>query len=154
MKKVFFGTLAIGFAANLMAQTGSAPVVEADGKKLQVMNMDAKGRAPWGGYSQIGNAVRSEGDGQANTKAIIAAVGNNAGHNNKPYAASICASLKANGAEDWYLPSVNEMKAVYKSYKAIGLGERNTYWSSTEVNGTQSLTVYMYDGSVAATASS
>jgi hypothetical protein len=100
--KITLGTLALFLAANAMAQNSPAPAVDVDGKKLQVMNLDARGRVTWGGYSQIGNAVRSENDGVANTKGIIAAVGNNPGYDNKPYAASLCAALKANGAEDWY----------------------------------------------------
>lgn len=148
MKKIIFVTFIALFAANSMAQTKPLPTVDVDGKKIQVLNMDAKGRVAWGGYTQIGAAVRSENDGAANTKAIVAAVGNNAGFDNKPYAASLCGALKANGFEDWYLPSVNELKGLFASLKAIGLGEKNTYWSSTEVNGTQAATVYMYDGSL------
>jgi hypothetical protein len=146
MKRIIPGLLIVFFAANLMAQSKPTPTVEVDGKKLQVMNLDAKDRVTWGGYTQIGDAARSESDGMANTKAIIATVGNNPDYKNKPYAASLCAGLKANGFEDWYLPSVNELKGLFKSAKAIGFGNKNTYWSSTETNGTQAMSVYMYNG--------
>lgn len=146
MKRIILGLLIVSFAANLMAQSNPAPTVEVDGKKLQVLNLDSKGRVTWGGYTQIGDAARSESDGLANTKAIIAAVGNNPDYKNKPYAASLCTGLKANGFEDWYLPSVNELKGLFNSAKAIGFGKKNTYWSSTETNGTQAMSVYMYNG--------
>ena len=135
-------------AATASAQMKPLPTVDVDGARIQVMNLDAKGRLGWGGYSQIGNAVRSAGDGAANTRAIVAAVGTNPGYDNKPYAASQCATLKAGGFEDWYLPSLNELKAIQSVFKTIGLGEKNTYWSSTEANGTQAAAVYMYDGTV------
>ncbi len=146
MKKIILGALAALFAANALAQ--NATVIDVEGKKLQVVNLDANGRVPWGGYTQIGNSVRSENDGAANTKAIIAAVGNNPNYGNKPYAASLCAGLNSGGNQDWYLPSVNELKGLFKSAKALGFGERHTYWSSTETSGTQAATVYMYNGTV------
>ena len=148
MKTIILGAMIACFSAHALAQTKPALTVDIDGKQLQVMNMDAQGRVPWGGYTQIGNTVRSESDGAANTKAIIAAVGSNPDYANKPYAAALCKALKANGNEDWYLPSVNELKGLYKHAKTIGFGEKNTYWSSTEVSGTQSATVYMYDGTL------
>lgn len=148
LKRKLFGTAILLLATQVTAQAQAPVAVTVDGKPLQVMNMDAQGRVPWGGSAQIGNAVRSESDGAANTKAIIAAVGSNAGHGNKPYAAALCSELKANGQEDWYLPSVNELKGLQQNLKAIGLGEKNTYWSSTEVNGTQSATVYMLSGAL------
>lgn len=148
MKKIIFGAASLLLCAQLNAQAQTPASVTVDGKTLQVMNMDAQGRAPWGGSAQIGNAVRSESDGAANTKAIIAAVGNNAGHGGKPYAAALCSALNAGGNQDWYLPSINELKALHQNWKALGLGEKNTYWSSTEVNGTQSATVYVLSGAL------
>ena len=146
MKKLMVGALFSLFAANGMAQT--TPTVEVDGKKLQVANMASQGRVQWGGFSQIGNAARNENDGTGNTAAIIKSVGNNADQENKPYAAALCRALKTGGHADWYLPSVNELKGLFSNIKAVGFDEKNTYWSSTEANGTQAVSVYMLNGAL------
>jgi hypothetical protein len=148
MKKILLFACMALVVETAAAQTKPLPTVDVGGGRIQVMNLDAKGRLGWGGYSQIGDAVRGAGDGAANTRAIIAAVGTNPSYDNKPYAASQCAALKAGGFDDWYLPSLNELKAIQAVFKTIGLGEKNTYWSSTEANGTQAAAVYMYDGTV------
>ena len=100
----------------------------------------------WGGFSQIGNAARNVNDGTGNTQAIIKSVGSNADQDNKPYAAALCRGLNINGISDWYLPSVNELVGLYNNSKAVGFDEKNTYWSSTEANGTQAVAVYMLNG--------
>jgi hypothetical protein len=52
---------------------------------------------------------------------------------------SICSGLVAFGKSDWYLPSLNELNAMYKqSYLITGLEEGPSlkYWSSTEKDAT------------------
>jgi hypothetical protein len=49
------------------------------------------------------------------------------------HAAKICAQLVANGQSDWYLPSANELNAMYSNRLNLGLGT-GVYWSSTEAD--------------------
>ncbi len=49
----------------------------------------------------------------------------------------ICSDLSAFGFDDWYLPSLNELNAMYKqSFLITGLEETNSakYWSNTEAD--------------------
>jgi uncharacterized repeat protein (TIGR02543 family) len=68
------------------------------------------------------------GYGRGNTTAIIAVMstGN--------YAAQACASLSVNGHNDWYLPSIGELDAMYNNLYVTGLGGFSSfsYWSSSK----------------------
>lgn len=108
--------------------------------------MTVTGRISWGGYEQIGAPAKSETDGAANTKAIVAAVGKNSGFEGKPYAAKVCDTLNLGGYDDWYLPCQEETNVIHANYEKIGLGEKMTIWSSTEANGTQAVAKYLYSG--------
>jgi hypothetical protein len=66
------------------------------------------------------------GTGMANTMTII----NNQGAGN--YAAYLCDTLTLNGYNDWYLPSLDELKKLYISKSVIGDFSANIYWSSSE----------------------
>lgn len=69
------------------------------------------------------------GSGKANTAAIIRAQG--AGN----YAARICDQLVAGGFDDWFLPSKDELDAMYRNLKKAGLGgfaDKDYYWSSSQ----------------------
>lgn len=143
MKKLLF--LACIFSLKLSAQ--KVTTIPNGDKKLMVADMtQAAGRIMWGGYEQIGRAAQSETDGAANTKAIVTAVGKNSGFDGKPYAAKVCDSLVLDGHDDWYLPCKDETVAIYQNFKTIGLDEKMTLWSSTEANGTQAITMYLYSG--------
>jgi hypothetical protein len=85
----------------------------------------------WNGNYGVINAKGSAmGTGQANTIAIIEAQGVGV------YAASICDQLELNGYDDWFLPSKNELNAVYNNLHIQGFGEfaKDLYWSSTQFN--------------------
>jgi hypothetical protein len=86
----------------------------------------------WGGYGTAIGAV-SDSNGFANTNMIVAALGNNGG---VPYAAKVCYDLVAHGHDDWYLPSIWELKNVlYDNYEQIPeFDEKRTYLSSTETS--------------------
>jgi hypothetical protein len=145
MKKNIIFLITVFITMTAISQDNQLPVINVKGSSLQVLNMDAAGRMPWGGYTQVGESVRHADNGTSNTKAIIKAVGSNEG---KVYAASVCDSITAHGYSDWYLPAIEELKAIHQNLKAVGLGTSNTYWSSTEASGTQAAAVYMYSGAV------
>ncbi|MCX7023868.1 MAG: caspase family protein [Spirochaetes bacterium] len=73
---------------------------------------------------KTGTAV---GTGRANTQAIIAAQG--AGN----YAATLCKNLSINGFSDWFLPSRDELDAMYVNLHKAGRGVFGSawYWSSS-----------------------
>ncbi len=82
------------------------------------------------------NKTKTEmGSGAANTNAIINV------YNNSNYAANICKKYNAGGMNDWYLPSLDELKLIYEnlgpSSKFKNIGNFNNdvmaaYWSSSE----------------------
>jgi Protein of unknown function (DUF1566) len=77
------------------------------------------------------------GTGQANTTAIISAQGTGT------YAASLCDNLTLNGFSDWFLPSIDELAAIYTNRTVInstavangGTSFSVANWSSSEQVG-------------------
>jgi len=84
------------------------------------------------------------GTGHANTIAIVGQAGCTLG------AAKTCDSLSLGGYDDWFLPSEDELDAMYGdggSMKvAIGGFSTAFYWSSSEVYNTQALCKRFNDG--------
>jgi hypothetical protein len=144
MKKYVFGIGMLLLGCSAMAQK-IVPLTH-NGQKYEVLDMTAKGKITWGGYEEIGDAVRSEGDGAANTKAIVAAIGDNKGHEGKPYAAKLCTQANNGGKTDWYLPAKDETEMLVQHKSQFAFDERATLWTSTEANGTQAITKYVYTG--------
>jgi hypothetical protein len=145
MKKLIFLLLAATSFTCCYAQ--KIIPIEHNGKKYEVLDMTSKGIVMWGGYEEIpADAAKSESNGAANTKAIVIAVGKNAGFEGKPYAAKLCSEAKDGGKEDWYLPSKEESDAIYAFKDKFGVGERGTIWTSTEGSGTTAFTKYWYTG--------
>ena len=121
--------------------------IEHNGKKYEVLDMTSKGKVMWGGYEEIAtDAAKSESNGSANTKAIVLAVGKNEGYDGKPYAAKLCSEATNGGKDDWYLPSKEEVNAIYAFKDKFGVEERGSIWTSTEASGTQGVTKYWYTG--------
>ncbi len=58
----------------------------------------------------------------------------------------ICDTSTAFGFDDWYLPSKNELNAIYENRDAIGGFTTNFYWSSTESSETDAWRQNFYDG--------
>lgn len=79
-----------------------------------------------GEYRETGATGTGIGAGQANTSAIVAAQGEG------DYAASLCDQLVLNGFSDWFLPSKDELNALYLSKALVGGFSEDFYWSSTE----------------------
>ncbi len=107
---------------------------------------------PWTNLNilPIGETARSSWNGLANSTAII----NQGGHNLS--AAQLCFDYNStDGFDDWYLPSIDELTLLYtrrfdvnRVLQVVGeeikLSDPNQdfnyihYWSSTEINGSQS----------------
>ena len=69
------------------------------------------------------------GDGEPNTNAIVGALGTDV------YAARYAYDAEINGFTDWFLPSIDELTAVYENLHLAGLGDAvsgYSYWSSTD----------------------
>lgn len=74
-------------------------------------------------------------DGKWNTNQIINTLGSY-----NLFAAGLCYNIVLDGYDDWYLPSVNQLKVIYQSNSHITdsgwqpLDKLNGYWSSTETS--------------------
>ena len=80
------------------------------------------------------------GKGKANTKAIVAQLDGSA----RP--ANECANYKGGGYDDWFLPSIAELKYMYDNLRKEDKGGfSNTYWSSSESNGNTAWCMF-FDG--------
>jgi len=97
--------------------------------------------------TDIGLTAQSLYEGQTNTNAIIAQVGHYAS------AAKICNDYTSGGYNDWYLPSVWELRMCYNSAlivnKVLGATngfQWNYYWSSTEYDNDDAYVLVFYNG--------
>jgi hypothetical protein len=145
MKKMMIAA-ALPLFLSISATAQKVIALEHKGKQYEVLDMTATGKVTWGGYEEIGDAVRSETNGATNTKAIVAVIGNNKAHEGKPYAAKLCAEATNGGKEDWYLPAKDETEVIVLHKDKFAFDERATLWTSTEANGTQAVTKYVYTG--------
>jgi hypothetical protein len=89
---------------------------------------DVSSGAAWGcaGTAISGADGTAMGTGNQNTIDIMA------GCATAGIAARLCGNLVQGGYSDWYLPSKDELNALYTNKVAIGGFANNTYWSSTE----------------------
>ncbi len=93
-----------------------------------------QGIAEWGcSETNIGVANQVPGAGQLNTSEIISAC------NTPGIAARICDDLVLGGYNDWFLPSIGGLNAIFDNLYGNGLGDidNSTYWSSSEVSSTR-----------------
>ena len=95
---------------------------------------DASSNAQWNIDPKLINPTPTNstgtaiGTGVVNTNKIIAVLGSNG------VAASLCVNYRGGGYADWFLPSKDELKELYKSKDVVGgLTFGSFYWSSTEV---------------------
>jgi hypothetical protein len=110
----------------------------ADGEHGLIASLTNLGPAPGSPWSEdqitfIGPAAQSLTDGQSNTNAILAK------SPSFESAAKLCDDYRGGGFDDWYLPSIRELKECYDSKFAVThiLGNIDgflfdNYWSSTE----------------------
>ncbi|MFO7791236.1 MAG: DUF1566 domain-containing protein [Bacteroidales bacterium] len=76
-------------------------------------------------YSENAGAT-SLSDGRQNTDSIVNEYGEGS------YAAYMCDTMTAYGYDDWYLPSKDELNAIYQQKDTLGSFSEDFYWSSTE----------------------
>jgi TolB-like protein len=102
--------------------------------------------AEWGAYGKnvpgTGTAV---GTGKRNTETIVKFL-QSIGERGR--AAQYCDSLVAEGFDDWFLPSKDELNLMYTNLKAKGLGEfgYGWYWSSSESDNNDAWNQRFRDG--------
>lgn len=104
------------------------PSVNFKNSKLFIHPTDNPYLLPWGIINLSSNA-KNENDGKANTKKIINKM---KGEYGMEYAAKVCESLDAYGFKDWYLPSKEELNAIYVQLDSTFNFKNQYYWSSTE----------------------
>ena len=98
---------------------------------LIVAPSDQSKGAFWSNYENLsiktGATGTAIGTGKINTDKIIASLGEGG------YAAQLCADLILNGFDDWFLPSKDELDALYINKTKIGeTFTYSHYWSSSE----------------------
>ncbi|MDR0375538.1 MAG: DUF1566 domain-containing protein [Treponema sp.] len=100
---------------------------------LEVAPENISGTKAWASIehtstSIVGASGAAIGTGKANTDAILVA------DVNAP-AAKACADYNSAGKDDWFLPSKDELKEMYRQKSRITGITTNYYWSSSEVRG-------------------
>lgn len=96
----------------------------------------------WGGLGIATGAVGTAiGTGQSNTTTIVSRILTGS-------AAGVADSLTLNGYSDWFLPSEDELAAMYTNLKAAGLGAFADafYWASTEASANNARIIDFTDG--------
>ena len=139
------------YAIGDFAQGGVVFWVSPSGTFGKVVSIYNVGNVAWSNvFGSIGIGARSAINGAGNTVAIMM----QAGHTSS--AARHCADLAYGGYDDWYLPSINELSAVYTNKMVIDTtatahgGDvfvEDYYWSSSEESGSDALQLDFLDGS-------
>jgi len=97
---------------------------------LEAAPEDQSEGAEWGCYKKIipGEQGPAVGSGKGNTQEIVK------GCKETNIAAKIAVEYKGGGKSDWFLPSKDELNALYNNLHKIGIGGFASYgyWSSTE----------------------
>lgn len=100
------------------------PFVEHNGK-LYVHPIN-NGYRQWGAWGTVVGAS-SMSNGESNSQLIVQTLGPGS------YAAYLCDTLTAYGYDDWYLPAIEELNAVWARRFELNFDD-HSYWSSTESN--------------------
>lgn len=93
----------------------------------------------------IPTGATSDNDGQANTDTIVSVL--TAAGDTTSFPAKKCAELVQDGFDDWYLPSINEMKAISALGDDLPGDFTGMYWTSTEVGAGAANYWYIHYGS-------
>ena len=97
---------------------------------------------------EIGTTGNAIGTGSANTDAIIGQSGHTAS------SAQICRDYRSSEEGDWFLPSKDELNAIWDNIVDDGTGSNSgvggfadeSYWSSSEFNSLGAWLQYFGDG--------
>jgi hypothetical protein len=115
---------------------------------LEAAPAEADFTVDWGTYPYyVSGTSTCIGSGKQNTKIIINYLRR---MDESGKAAQLCESLNVNGYTDWFLPSRDELALILTNLKQKGFGGsfRNWYWSSSQVDATNSwLQHFDYAGS-------
>ncbi len=123
------GTSFGGGIVAYMLQSGDPGYSASEIHGLIAANGDLIGTYGWGCNGvTVGGTSPGFGTGMANTIQITSVCG--AGT-----AAQSCDAQTINGYTDWYLPSTNELLAIYPNAGLIGGFSATRYWTSTELGG-------------------
>ncbi|MEE1897444.1 hypothetical protein V1389_03790 [Flavobacterium rakeshii] len=107
--------------------------IDDEGYKYEVGN--SLGLAKWENIENLYEAKDitglniAIGSGETNTQLIIASIGEGS------YAAKMCSDHQQGGKTDWFLPSKDELVAIYNYFDScgcMGLSPSNNYWSSSQ----------------------
>lgn len=134
---------------------------------LEAAPSDLEGKYQFGYYRTSDNGKALEvgtsekiGSGKANTEALVKAMGEMAykdtsGKSKGEYAAKVCDdySITVDGTvyDDWFLPSMDELKFMYVNLYKQGMGSFPNYgdyyyWSSTESSNINAWTQFFLTG--------
>ena len=113
------------------------PNYQADGwRYLEAAPIDQSQGARWGCFRRSIPGARGTaiGTGKQNTADMLAACSEPDG------AAALCANLSWNGVRGWFLPSRDELAAMYRNltaakssaFRTDGLADNLTYWASSQ----------------------
>jgi hypothetical protein len=81
-----------------------------------------KGRDGWGRLVGIRLSI---GSGRSNTEIIIQACGPDS-------AAGVAAAYRGGGMDDWFLPSIDELNAIFLQRKVVDALASGMFWSSSQ----------------------
>jgi hypothetical protein len=107
--------------------------------------MDMPVEPSWGPIATSTFAIAQIiGTGETNTTAIVSTYGTGTAH----YAARYCAEDISGGAEDWFLPSKDELMEIYTNLKLCNIGNLidGYYWSSSENDSNTAFALNFTDG--------
>jgi hypothetical protein len=103
---------------------------------LEAAPSDQSAGAKWGCFRTAIAGARGTaiGTGRQNTKEMLAACAD------RGSAADLCATYRLNGVDGWFLPSRDELAAMYRNLKASGAADFHTagardnftYWTSSQ----------------------
>ena len=101
------------------------------------------------GYKQVLSSGNTAiGTGKKNTKALVEAMGTIARTadygetTTDQYAARLCTTYRGGGLSDWFLPSKDELVAMYNKKDTIGGFADAVYWSSSEESNSANYVTY------------
>ena len=113
---------------------------------LEVAPADLEGTYLWGSDGVYGTS-QEVGKGKSNTEKLLAAKTEKSSLSFP--AAEACNSYSQGDKTDWFLPSVEELKLLYKYCSETGKGSftAERYWSSSEEEDMNSNSYFVYSSS-------
>jgi len=138
VKSYAINSKGVSYGNELMFSTIDAPqyVVCNDTFFISIYNQTIQ----WYNDSYDSTGAVSKSDGTSNTDIIVQKQGNGS------YAALICKKLSDYGYNDWFLPSEDELFCIYQNKDNISGISFINYWSSTEFDVNNAVTINFYTG--------